>query len=334
MIVAFFVFSLSLTVTASRVRHFLDLIDPLTLLVTQSKLQSSLDLLQQHAAHSPSVRHCTDRELWAAKKVRDSVTHPDTAAVIPRIGRMAAFVPVNIALTYGMLSAKSPRTQVLWQWLNQSYNVCLNYNNRSISTTHSGAEEQAAVDYQSLATAYTAAVAVSCTLAVSLSKVAERVALSTAPVLLKTSLSLFVPYTAVSLAGASNVVLMRFSETQTGIAVKNAEHETIGMSRSAGVIALTQTAVTRMASPILILLAPPLLMHIADRTAFLSARPQLRTPIYLSLITLCLFAALPLSLALYPQLAAVRVSELEEEFQSISSSSGRKYDTLFFNKGL
>jgi hypothetical protein len=48
--------------------------------------------------------------------------HPVTGETIPVLFRMSAIAPVNIPIVYCMLSARSIQTQLLLQWVNQTYN--------------------------------------------------------------------------------------------------------------------------------------------------------------------------------------------------------------------
>lgn len=310
-----------------RVRHFLDVIDPVTLLTTQSQLNNALSLIDKYNNNDSSVSNVPVDELYAAKKLKDSMVHPDTGDVIPAIGRMSAFVPANLLLTYGMLNSSTPLTQVFWQFMNQTYNVAMNFSNAA-------KQKGQKTDYSTLLKPYAGAVGVSCSLAVGLGEVAKRVSKSNASALIKSTMSILVPYTAVASAGAANVIFMRYNETQTGIEVKDQHNNLVGISRAAGYEALRQTAVTRVVLPVPILIVPPIIMKGIDSTSWMKNNIKYRTPVYLTVITGCLWAALPLAIALFPQTASIDVDKLEPEFKNKKDKNGNTYKTLYFNKGL
>ncbi len=87
----------------------------------------------------------SDKELWNARNVIESMEHPQTHQIINPIGRMSCFVPANIPIQIGMLLApptvgsngfsdKQTFNIILWQWFNQTYNAIFNYCNRNTST--------------------------------------------------------------------------------------------------------------------------------------------------------------------------------------------------------
>lgn len=53
----------------------------------------------------------SDKELWKARNIIESMEHPQTKEIINPIGRMSCFVPANIPIQIGMLLA--PATVVV-----------------------------------------------------------------------------------------------------------------------------------------------------------------------------------------------------------------------------
>ena len=47
----------------------------------------------------------SDKELWTARNIIESMEHPQTHQIINPIGRMSCFVPANIPIQCGMLLA-------------------------------------------------------------------------------------------------------------------------------------------------------------------------------------------------------------------------------------
>ena len=75
-------------------------------------------------------------------------------------------------------------------------------------------------------------------------------------------------------SGALNVYLMRRNEISEGIAVQDHEGHTLGKSQVAGKQAILETALTRVALPAPILLFPPILMNLWDRTNVAKQYPR------------------------------------------------------------
>ena len=73
-------------------------------------------------------------QLWAAKKIKDAIVHPDTGEVIFMPFRMSGFVPFGTPVVVGMLLPNQTlATTLFWQWLNQTHNALVNYSNRNAS---------------------------------------------------------------------------------------------------------------------------------------------------------------------------------------------------------
>ncbi|CAB1337471.1 unnamed protein product, partial [Coregonus sp. 'balchen'] len=75
-----------------RLRHFVEIIDPSTLFVSESRLTECVKLLDdfQHGTLPPGV---TDLQLWEAQKVKQAIIHPDTGEKIFMPFRMSGYVP-------------------------------------------------------------------------------------------------------------------------------------------------------------------------------------------------------------------------------------------------
>lgn len=80
-----------------RLRHFIGVLDPRTLLVLESDLgrcQRVIDDWKQGVKHD-------DSELWDCRRLLDAAVHPTLQSIIPAPFRVAAFTPVNIPICYG-----------------------------------------------------------------------------------------------------------------------------------------------------------------------------------------------------------------------------------------
>ena len=309
-----------LSTFSGRLAHFRELVSPTSLLISDAMLQSAEESLRRHGAGEATG--LTDAELWNAKRIRDSAIHPATGEKMFLPGRMAAFMPMNTAVTAGMLLSRSPLTVGLSQWANQTVNTMVNYVNRS----------GASCDTSQLAQAYVLACSVACGIGVGASKLVER-----GPPWIK-RLGILVPYTAVVSAGAANLALTRLPEIRSGAPIASVpDGEALGSSSSAAVESVRQVLLSRICMlPIMPMILPPLAL-----SAIKSAVPLLRTnrpaaiATEVSLIASSIYFCLPAAIAVFPQEMVIPVSKLEPEFQGRrSKATGAPVEFVTCNKGL
>jgi hypothetical protein len=192
---------------------------------------------------------------------------------------------------------------------------------------------------------YLLAVSASCSVALGLNALVPRLkGLSPST---KMVLGRLVPFAAVASAGALNVFLMRGEEIRKGIdvypsitatdskeSVDLEEHKepppSLGKSKRAATIAVSETALSRVfnATPIMVL--PPLILLRLQKTDWLKQRPRMTVPVNLGLILTTSIFALPLALAVFPQRQAIHAEKLEEEFHGKGGSGG----LVEFNRGI
>uniref|UniRef100_A0A669PFX5 Sideroflexin 5 n=1 Tax=Phasianus colchicus TaxID=9054 RepID=A0A669PFX5_PHACC len=130
-------------------------------------------------------------------------------------------------------------------------------------------------------------------------------------------------------ANICNVVLMRHTELEEGIDVLDNNGNIVGSSRIAAKHALLETALTRVVLPMPILVLPPIIMSILEKTSLLRSRPRMVLPVQ-SLVCLAAFGlALPLAISLFPQMSEIETSRLEPEIAMATPSK-----TVIYNKGL
>ena len=145
-----------------RCLHFFSVIGDLsTLTTTQAQVERYKEQLSQAGAEDLP----TDAELWRARQVLEAVVHPQSGEVIPAVLRFSFFAPANLVICAGLLSpgATLART-AFFQWLNQTYNVAVNYANRSSGD----------VSPATLGAAYCAATSSSLAIALGLQAAAKR----------------------------------------------------------------------------------------------------------------------------------------------------------------
>uniref|UniRef100_A0A5F9CQ90 RAB11 family interacting protein 5 n=1 Tax=Oryctolagus cuniculus TaxID=9986 RepID=A0A5F9CQ90_RABIT len=226
--------------------------------------------------------------------------------------------PLECQVVGLLLPNQTLASTVFWQWLNQSHNACVNYANRN-ATKPSPASK--------FIQGYLGAVISAVSIAVGLNVLVQKANKFTPATRLL--VQRFVPFPAVASANICNVVLMRYGELEEGIDVLDADGNLVGSSKIAARHALLETALTRVVLPMPILVLPPIVMSMLEKTALLQARPRLLLPVQ-SLVCLAAFGlALPLAISLFPQMSEIETSQLEPEIARATSSQ-----TVVYNKGL
>lgn len=149
---------------------------------------------------------------------------------------------------------------------------------------------------------YFLAVSASCSVALGLKAIVSRLKqLSPAT---KTVLTRLVPFAAVASAGTLNVFLMRGEEIRHGIDVypvlseeeklqkekDGTEVASLGKSKKAAILAVGETALSRVLNATPIMVLPPLVLVQLQQTPWLESRPRMVMPVNLGRI-----AAIPRS---------------------------------------
>ncbi|XP_040126671.1 sideroflexin-5 isoform X3 [Ictidomys tridecemlineatus] len=258
----------------------------------QRRLREAVQLLEdyKHGTLRPGV---TNEQLWSAQKIKQAILHPDTNEKIFMPFRMSGYIPFGTPIVVGLLLPNQTlASTVFWQWLNQSHNACVNYANRN-ATKPSPASK--------FIQGYLGAVISAVSIAVGLNVLVQKANKFTPATRLL--VQRFVPFPAVASANICNVVLMRYGELEEGIDVLDTDGNLVGSSKIAARHALLETALTRVVLPMPILVLPPIVMSMLEKTALLQARPRLLLPVQ-SLVCLAAFGlALPLAISLFPQMS-------------------------------
>ncbi|KAL7626654.1 Sideroflexin FSF1 [Parahypoxylon ruwenzoriense] len=317
-----------------RVKQTAAITDPRTLFAGQHGLEQAKKLVV--AYKNGEIKDMTP-ELWRAKKLVDSTLHPDTGEPVLLPFRMSCFVLSNLVVTAGMLTPGLKTTgTVLWQVTNQSLNVAINSAN---------ANKSSPLSYSKIAQSYFLAVGASCSVAVGLNSIVPR--LKRLSPSTKLILGRLVPFAAVASAGALNVFLMRGEEMRTGIDVfpvlseadkarlaregkAESDVPSLGKSRKAATLAVSETALSRMFNSSPIMVVPPLILVRLQRTEWLKRNPRYTLPINLGLILGMSYIALPFALAAFPQRQKISADNLEEEFHGRGGEGG----LVVFNRGI
>jgi hypothetical protein len=149
---------------------------------------------------------------------------------------------------------------------------------------------------RSVAISYILAVSASCSVALGLNRIVPR--LRRVSPNARVILSRLVPFAAVASAGALNVFLMRGEEIKNGIDVfptrqcaesgetvslleDQGPPQSLGKSRKAALMAVSETALSRVLNATPIMVLPPLILVRLQRTEWLQKRPRLTLPVNL-----------------------------------------------------
>ncbi|XP_031566992.1 sideroflexin-5-like [Actinia tenebrosa] len=303
---------------SGRLLRCFEVTDPRSLFTKESKLQHSIQLLNdfQKGLHNKNV---TDKELWEAKRIKEAIIHPDTNKKILMPFRMSGYVPFGTITVVGMLlPAPSLKTVIFWQWINQSHNALVNYSNRNASKP---------TPISKFLLSYTGAITSAVTIAVGLSNLIKKTNFSNP--MIKSLAQRLVAYPATATANICNIVLMRNQELFTGIDVKDKDGNIIGTSKIAARNAIFETALTRIFLPAPVLIIPALVMAPLERTHFLKIRPKLHLPVQAAVCVVVFGIALPFAIAMFPQESQILTTDLEPEIQSNTLET-----MLYYNKGL
>nr|XP_057932633.1 sideroflexin-5b isoform X2 [Doryrhamphus excisus] len=285
-----------------RLRHFVDIIDPSTLLVSETRLKESIKLLDDFK-HGRLPTGVSDLQLWEAQKVKQA-TRSSCRSECQVIGLL--------------LPNQTVVSTIIWQWLNQSHNACVNYANRNATKPTPTSRF-----LQGYLGAVTSAVSIAVGLKVLIDK-ANKLSPAT-----RTIIQRLVPFPAVASANICNVALMRHNELSEGIDVLDADGKVVGSSKIAARHAIAETAFTRVVLPMPIFVLPPIIMSYLEGLRFLQTKRRLMLPIH-SLVCLLTFGlSLPVAISLFPQMSQIEVSHLEPE---IAMATDCKVVT--YNKGL
>ncbi|XP_053111159.1 sideroflexin-5 isoform X5 [Hemicordylus capensis] len=182
--------------------------------------------------------------------------------------RMSGYIPFGTPVVVGLLLPNQTlASTVFWQWLNQSHNACVNYANRNATKPSPTSK---------FVQGYLGAVVSAVSIAVGLNVLIQRANQFTPATRLL--IQRFVPFPAVASANICNVVLMRHTELEEGIDVLDGDGNIVGSSRIAAKHALLETALTRVVLPMPILVLPPIIMSLLEKSRRRAWNPELRGP--------------------------------------------------------
>jgi len=250
--------------------------NPLLFLVSNNHVMECQGLIKRYqdeelAANAKNEELFLSQDEVAQIKQADSVVrsaiHPDTKEVIPKPMRLSAYLYANIPINFGFLmSAPTTFNIVLWQWINQTYYVGVNYANRNAASKFTNKD---------LAIAYCTAVAASIGVGLGVKRFIEPFKSS-----FTGSKAFFFMFTisfmANSTANGSNLMIIRGKEYKNGIPITDKDGNELGVSKTIGRSAVLQTAFTRCIMPILPLGIPTVSFFLLDKMGMIPKSKPLK----------------------------------------------------------
>ena len=194
----------------------------------------------------------------------------------------------------------------------------MNYGNRNASSPYTAAD---------LGRGYLGAVAVSASITM-YSRILFAGLLSQLGGAKLVLINAFLSYIATALAGASNLILMRYKEMKTGIEVFN-EDGTVsyGKSQAAGRKAIFESALSRFILPLPCLFLPAICNFILETFGLWPKTAIVGKILEAAIIMFSLTFALPMSIALFKQKAVIKRKDIDEHLKL-------EAEEFYFNKGL
>ncbi|KAM6444173.1 sideroflexin-4 isoform 1-T1 [Liasis olivaceus] len=304
---------------SQRLRHWIEILDPLVVFVREADINTSRDLLRNSGENATSLQ---DKKIKDAWKISLTCVNPSTGDTIPFFFRGGAFVCIAASLVaVASLPYKRFWSSFSRQFVFHAYVGGFNLVNRnSVKRQLENGEGKEFSWKQAL---------------LSVGSIPGLALIGALPnYIIERKKSLNTPAHFFSKVMASclmatlcafNVFTMRNFEHEKGIKVMDSTGEVIGMSRVAGKKALRETALSRG-----MLFGVP--MMISETTVYLINRrrvfPQRSVLLRVILTYFFCWLILPVSLSCIPQLREIKRNELEPDL--VSSTK----ETFFYYRGV
>ncbi|KAG7345729.1 tricarboxylate carrier [Nitzschia inconspicua] len=302
--------------------------DPRLLLYTEDQVRQAQSVLEKgfdglDGTLSDQQKH---RTLWEARRISDAALHPDTKEVIPRPFRMSGYVPYNGPICVAMVASTSTPSLLFWSWVNQSQNALVNYYNRNASSPMSN---------QTLLTSYSAAVGSALTVAFGLATFIQR----RYPAAQAKALMKYVAFPSAVVASSLNCYIVRSPEIDTGIPLTDASGNNVlegSTSQEAARRGVNSTTVSRALLQAPVYFLPPVLMGMLPPfQRLVQNNPRTRVPLTTFLLLVSFGVGLPVTTAIFPQIAEIDANDVEPQFQHlVEPTTQQPYKVFYYNKGL
>ena len=309
--------------------------DPRLLLYTQEEIQKCKSLAYDDwkvILQNNDNSHETNRLLWEARRKADSALHTETHEWIPRPFRMSGYLPFNGPICIAMIASTSTLPLLLWSFFNQSQNALINYYNGPKPIEES--DDKVVDDKTTIALdgklmkSYIVAVVSALSVAFGLSNYVQgHYSGEEATQLLR-----FISFPSAVIASSLNCYIVRQPEIEMGVPLLNEDMEVVLPGETSSIAAkkgVLFTTATRAVLQMPTYFIPPLLLEtITPLKIYMAENPSMVVPITTFLLLISFGIGLPATVGLFPQMARIRVEEVEQKYQNLG------YDELYYNKGL
>jgi len=266
-----------------------------------------------------------NRTLWEAKRIVDAAVHPDTNEIIPLPFRMSGYVAFNGPVCVAMLASQSTVPLLFWAWINQSQNALVNYYNRNASSPMSN---------ETLLKSYGAAVGSALVVAFGLATIIQR----RFDAAKAKSLLRWVAFPSAVVASSLNCYIVRSPEIDSGIPLFDKDGNDVLKGETSQVAATRGVNSTTLSRAILqapVYFFPPVLVSMGPLKTITTKHPRLAVPVTTGMVLVSFGTGLPATVAIFPQIAEINASEVEDKFKHLRNSKNNEpYEVFYYNKGL
>ncbi|KAK1166322.1 sideroflexin-4 [Acipenser oxyrinchus oxyrinchus] len=300
-----------------RLFHWVDILDPSSLLASDGEIKNSRSLLEsKEQANKDELKV---KEAW---KLSLSSVHPDTGSVLPLVFRPPAFLPVAAPLVIAtLLPHKGVKPALFWQFLFQSYSAGFNYVNRNATSCKDERIPLKQVLLFVSSVSYATCAGVLPQLAM------NRYGLNSPA--MQSLFRRIVPVPLFASLSALSVLVVRGEEFENGIEVVDSTGNVVGVSQTAGMKAVKETAISRAALIGTTAAVPNVIVSFLQRTSFIKRSPLVLAPFRHITTALVLGLMIPISFSLFPQAGKVTKEDLDAHIQAATTEP-----ELYYHRGL
>jgi energy-converting hydrogenase Eha subunit A len=149
----------------------------------------------------------------------------------------------------------------------------------------------------------------------------------------------WVAFPSAVIASSLNCYIVRSPEIESGIPLLDADGNDILPGATSSIAAAQGVYATTLSRAILqapVYFVPPLLLTaVPPIRRYLQRNPRMTVPITTGLVLTSFGLGLPLTVAIFPQMATLDAQDVESQFQHLRDPlTARPYEQFFYNKGL
>jgi len=148
----------------------------------------------------------------------------------------------------------------------------------------------------------------------------------------------WVAFPSAVVASSINCYIVRSPEIDTGVPLVNANGEDVAPGQTSKIAAqrgVNSTTASRAILQAPVYFLPPVLMGtVPFLKNIVMKNPALSVPLTTYLVLVSFGLGLPSTVAIFPQMAEIDLTDCEEEFQGLVGKDGLPYQKLYYNKGL